>query len=64
VLVQEPASAKFDSMPRCAIEAGLADIVAPAEELPGKLIAYSRYVPQLGKLDLHIDGKTRAAWKR
>ncbi len=36
VLVQEPASAKFDSMPRSAIEAGLADLVAPAEDLPGK----------------------------
>jgi len=42
VLVQEPANAKFDSMPRSAIEAGLADIVAPAEELPGKIIARLR----------------------
>ena len=40
VLVQEPATAKFDSMPRSAIDAGLADIVAPAEELPGKILAY------------------------
>lgn len=39
-LVQEPASAKFDSMPRSAIDAGLADIVATAEELPGKIIGY------------------------
>ncbi len=36
-LAQEPASAKFDSMPRSAIDAGLADLVAPAEELPGKI---------------------------
>lgn len=34
VLVQEPASARFDSMPQSAIAAGLADIVAKAEELP------------------------------
>jgi two-component system CheB/CheR fusion protein len=34
-LVQEPATAKFDSMPRHAIAAGLADIVAPADELDG-----------------------------
>jgi two-component system, chemotaxis family, CheB/CheR fusion protein len=34
-LAQEPSSAKFDSMPRSVIDAGLADIVAPAEELPG-----------------------------
>src|SRR4030042_33416 len=34
VFVQEPASAKFDGMPRSAIDAGLADFVAPVEELP------------------------------
>ena len=38
--VQEPTSAKFDSMPRSAIRAGLADITAPAEELPAQIIAY------------------------
>ncbi|MGD0232889.1 MAG: hypothetical protein ABSC19_21485, partial [Syntrophorhabdales bacterium] len=27
--MQEPASAKFDSMPRSAIDAGVADVVAP-----------------------------------
>jgi len=37
-LVQDPASAKFDSMPRSAIDAGLADLVAPAEQLPARLI--------------------------
>lgn len=31
--VQTPDTAKFDSMPRSAINAGLADIVAPAEDL-------------------------------
>ena len=39
-LVQTPASAKFDGMPRSAIDAGLADIVAPPEELPEKIISY------------------------
>jgi two-component system CheB/CheR fusion protein len=43
VLVQDPASAKFDSMPRSAIDAGLADLVAPADELPGKITAYLRH---------------------
>ena len=37
VLVQEPVTAKFDGMPRRAIEAVNADIVAPAEELPARL---------------------------
>jgi len=44
-LVQEPGSAKFDSMPRSAIDAGLADIVAPAEELPGKIMGYFAHPP-------------------
>jgi len=47
VFVQEPASAGFDSMPRSVIDAGLADVVAPAEELAEKIIAYRQYVPQL-----------------
>jgi len=39
-LAQEPATAKFDSMPRSAISAGAVDVVAPVEELPGKIIDY------------------------
>jgi two-component system CheB/CheR fusion protein len=45
VLVQDPASAKFDGMPSSATEAVIADIVAPAGELPAKLIAYLRFIP-------------------
>lgn len=37
--VQSPASAQFDSMPRSAIEAGCADIVATPSELPGRILA-------------------------
>ncbi len=45
VFVQTPASAKFDGMPRSAIEAGLADVIAPVDELPGKILAYVRHAP-------------------
>lgn len=45
VLVQEPSSAKFDAMPRNAIEAVNVDIVAPANELPEKLTAYNKFIP-------------------
>jgi chemotaxis protein methyltransferase CheR/two-component system CheB/CheR fusion protein len=38
-MVQLPASAKFDSMPRSVINAGFADIVASAKELPAQLLA-------------------------
>jgi len=40
VLVQDPATAKFDSMPRNAAEAVIVDIAAPVDELPDKLIGF------------------------
>src|ERR1035441_9661191 len=49
VFAQDPASAKFDGMPRSAVHAGLADIVAPVEALPGRIIAYLHHVPLLAK---------------
>lgn len=42
VLVQDPASAKFDGMPRSAIATGLVDIVAHAEVLAERLQAHIR----------------------
>jgi len=47
--VQEPASAKFDGMPRSAIDAGLADVIAPVEALPGKISAYLQHVSLITK---------------
>ncbi|WP_139556554.1 chemotaxis protein CheB [Methylotetracoccus oryzae] len=47
--VQTPASAKFDGMPRSAIDAGVADIIAPADELPVKLLATLRHGDQAGE---------------
>ena len=44
-LAQDPATAKFDSMPRSAIDAGLADIVAPADELPDKIMTFLKRTP-------------------
>ncbi len=57
VLVQEPATAKFDGMPRSAIEAVIADIIAPAMELPARLISFLNFIPA-AKPDSDIDGKT------
>ncbi|MFZ2170320.1 MAG: chemotaxis protein CheB [Methylococcaceae bacterium] len=45
-LAQEPASAKFDAMPRSAIDAGLADIVAPPQELPQRIVDYINHAPR------------------
>jgi len=47
VFVQTPSTAKFDGMPRSAVDAGLADVVAPAEELAGRIVSYLQHVPLL-----------------
>ncbi len=64
VFVQTPASAKFDSMPRMAIDAGLADVVAPAEDLPGKIIDYLKHVPLLAHRDHAIAEKDQSALEK
>ena len=47
VFVQDPTSAKFDGMPRSAIDHGLADVIAPVEELPQKIQAYLNHFPHI-----------------
>jgi two-component system CheB/CheR fusion protein len=42
--VQRPDTAQFDSMPRSAIDAGVADVVAAPEELPEKIMAFVGHV--------------------
>jgi two-component system CheB/CheR fusion protein len=61
VFVQTPASAKFDSMPKSAIDAGLADVVAPVEELASKITAYLAHAPQMASPDLVLAAKTESA---
>jgi chemotaxis methyl-accepting protein methylase len=62
--VQEPASAKCDGMPKSAADAGLADFVAPAEALPGKIIAYLQRAPLIAKPALAHAGKARSAFEK
>jgi two-component system, chemotaxis family, CheB/CheR fusion protein len=63
VLVQEPETAKFDSMPRNAIDSGLVDIVAPADNLYLKLITFLKHIPVV-KLKLDIDVKDKSAFEK
>ncbi len=63
-LVQEPATAKFDSMPRSAINAGLADIVAPVDQLPGKILACRRRTPLLASGKAALEDKTQSALEK
>ena len=58
-VVQDPTTAKFNGMPSSATNSVVADIVAPAEELPAKLIAllsYSPAVVQESNIDEKIKG--------
>jgi two-component system CheB/CheR fusion protein len=61
VFVQAPASAKFDAMPRSVIDAGLADVVAPVEELADKIVAYLAHGPLVKLRDQPLAGKTQSA---
>ncbi|MBI5679717.1 MAG: PAS domain-containing protein [Methanobacterium sp.] len=42
VMVQDPQTADSDSMPVSAIETGLVDFILPPEEMPEKLISYTK----------------------
>jgi two-component system, chemotaxis family, CheB/CheR fusion protein len=60
VLVQDPTSAKYDSMPRNAIDSVQVDIIAPANELPAKLLAFHKLIPVI-KTDLELENKNKSS---
>ncbi|MEN6375131.1 MAG: chemotaxis protein CheB [Smithella sp.] len=64
VFVQSPESAKFDGMPRSAIEADLADIVAPVEDLPDRIMAYIRHTPLITRTNLVLESKAQSSLQK
>ncbi len=64
VMVQDPGNAKYDSMPRSAIATGVADIVAPVEELPAKLLGYVARYTTARAAPAPVDKKTSSAFQR
>jgi two-component system CheB/CheR fusion protein len=64
VFVQDPATAKFDGMPRSAVDAGLADVVAPVEALPGKIIAFLRHMPLIARPGLAGEDQGHSAFEK
>jgi two-component system CheB/CheR fusion protein len=50
VMVQDPDSAKYNSMPQSAINTGLADFVLPPGEMPEQLIEYADRLLKAGHL--------------
>jgi chemotaxis methyl-accepting protein methylase len=61
VFVQEPGSAKFDGMPHSVIDAGLADVIAPAQELPSLISAYIHHPPLLSKPGLQDEDLAKSS---
>jgi two-component system CheB/CheR fusion protein len=64
VLVQDPATAKFDGMPRSAIDAGLADIVAPVNDLAARILAYLERAPLAHASEEALTDKTQSALEK
>ena len=63
VMVQDPGTAKYDSMPRNAIDSVLVDIVGPANELPTKLYAFLQHIPVV-KSNLDIEIKDQSSLEK
>jgi len=59
VAVQDPETAKFDGMPNSAANAVVVDILARANELPGKLISFLKLSPVIVK-KTEIDDKNKS----
>jgi len=60
VLIQDPATAKFDGMPRSALESVIPDIVASSEDLPSRLVEFLKIVPFTKSESVIIDSKTKS----
>jgi len=61
VFVQEPVTAKFDGMPRSAIDAGLADVIAPVNELPASISAFIHHAPLFAKPNLLDEDQAKSS---
>ncbi|MET4076199.1 CheR family methyltransferase [Hymenobacter sp. UYCo722] len=61
VMVQDPATAEFDSMPRSALATEFVDYVLPAGELPARLLEYVRHPPHRPRREVGTSGQPRPA---
>jgi hypothetical protein len=51
-------------MPRRAIDPGLADIMAPVDELPEKILAYLKRMPPFAQPEVALNDETQTARHR
>ncbi len=63
VMVQEPDTAKFDSMPRNAIDSGLVDLIAPPNKLPSELFSFIKHLPVV-KSNLSNEIRDKSAFEK
>jgi chemotaxis methyl-accepting protein methylase len=63
-LAQDPAMAAFSAMPRSAIDAGLVDIVAPAAELPARILASLGHGARAADADPAIVGQLQSGLEK
>ncbi|MFO8235476.1 MAG: CheR family methyltransferase [Bacteroidales bacterium] len=63
VMVQDPSTAKYDSMPRNAIDSVLVDVVAPPNKLPEKLMLFLKHIP-IAKTDTSKEVKDKSALEK
>ncbi len=63
-MVQDPQTAKYDSMPRSALETGLTDFLAPADALPEQLIRYAGHFLKIGGPRQAIEPKSLSALQK
>ncbi|MBF0480635.1 MAG: PAS domain-containing protein [Desulfovibrionaceae bacterium] len=61
---QDPATAKFDSMPRSSIDAGLADVVAQAGELPEKILSFLHNPRLPAEASVILDTKSQSSLEK
>lgn len=63
VIVQDPETAKFNSMPRNAIDSGLVDVVAPPQLIYSKLIEFLHHIPVI-KTELKVGKNNKSALEK
>jgi two-component system, chemotaxis family, CheB/CheR fusion protein len=54
-IVQEPAEAEYDGMPRSAIGAGVVDLVLPVSEIAARVVGIARSSPDVPPADVDIE---------
>lgn len=64
VMVQDPNTAKYNSMPLSAIKTGIVDYIARAEDLPAKLLQYVKYSLKVPKIGITATGKAQSALQK